>query len=140
MRRYQAAILIVIVALILSIFLIQALADAYTNYLWYSSLHLTMIWRSIVETKLGLGAVFSGLFFLACWTSLWVVDALAPVDIYVAPECELVRRYRASFGRYRITVRTVVSLLLALIVGAGTKRAVAALVVVRERWQVPGRD
>jgi uncharacterized membrane protein (UPF0182 family) len=120
MRRYQAAILIVIVALILSIFLIQALADAYTNYLWYSSLHLTMIWRSIVETKLGLGAVFSGLFFLACWTSLWVVDALAPVDIYVAPEYELVRRYRASFGRYRITVRTVVSLLLALIVGAGT--------------------
>ncbi len=120
MRRYQAAILIVIVGLILAVFIIQAVADAYTDYLWYTSIHLTMIWRSTVETKLGLSLIFSGIFFVACWTSLWVVDALAPIDIYVAPEYELVRRYRASFGRYRVTVRTVVSLLLALIVGSGT--------------------
>jgi hypothetical protein len=120
MRRYQAAILIVIVGLILAAFIVQALADAYTDYLWYSSIHLTTIWRSTVETKLGLSLIFSGIFLVACWTSLWVVDALAPIDIYVAPEYELVRRYRASFGRYRITVRTVVSVFLALIVGSGT--------------------
>ncbi len=120
MRRYQAAILLFVIAVILAVVLVQAVADAYTNYLWYRSINETMIWRSMVETKLGLGAVFSVTFFLACWISLWAVDRLSPADVYLAPEYDLVRRYRASFGRYRITVRTVVSVLLALAVGAGT--------------------
>ncbi len=120
MRRYQAAILLFVIAVILAVVLVQAIADAYTNYLWYRSINETMIWRSMVETKLGLGAVFSIAFFLACWISLWAVDRLSPADVYLAPEYDLVRRYRASFGRYRITVRTVVSVLLALAVGAGT--------------------
>ncbi|MHB8457187.1 MAG: UPF0182 family protein, partial [Acidimicrobiales bacterium] len=120
MRRYQAAILLGIAALVLIVFLLQAIADAYTNYLWYQSINETMIWRSMVETKLGLGAVFSGTFFLACWGSLWAVDKLSPVDVFLAPEYDLVRRYRGSFGRFPITVRTVGSLLLALAVGAGT--------------------
>jgi uncharacterized membrane protein (UPF0182 family) len=120
LRRYQLWILLGIVVLVLALFLVQAIADAYTNYLWYRSIGETMIWRSMVETKLGLALVFSGSFFLACWASLWAVDALAPVDMYVMPDYEIVRRYRGSVGRYPVTVRTVVSLLLALAVGVGT--------------------
>lgn len=120
LRRYQFVLLLAVVGIIIAIVLLQALANAYTNYLWYRSIDETMIWRSMVETKLGLGIVFCGIFFIACWASLWAVDTLAPADIYLQPEYDVVRRYRASFGRYRVTVRTFVSLVLALIVGAGT--------------------
>ncbi|MHB1988248.1 MAG: UPF0182 family protein [Acidimicrobiales bacterium] len=119
-RHYQLAILIVVMVAIFGFLFLQGIADAYTNYLWYRSIHLTMIWRSMVETKLVLGFIFSGLFFIACWASLWVVDAVAPAEVYLAPEFEVVRRYRATFGRFKVTVRTVVSLLLGLAVGSGT--------------------
>ncbi len=120
LRRYQLWILLGIIALVLLLFLVQAIADAYTNYLWYQSINETMIWRSMVETKLGLALVFAGTFFLACWISLWAVDALSPADAHVMADYEIVRRYRASIGRYPLMVRTVVSLLLALAVGVGT--------------------
>lgn len=120
LRRWQLLVLLGVIAIVLVLFFVQAVADAYTNYLWYRSISETMIWRSMVETKLGLGLVFSGTFFLVCWGSLWAVDALSPVDFYMAPEYEVVRRYRASIGRYPLAVRTLVSLLLALAVGVGT--------------------
>jgi uncharacterized membrane protein (UPF0182 family) len=117
LRRYQLWILIGIIVLVLLVFFVQAIADAYTNYLWYRSINETMIWRSMVETRLGLGIVFAGTFFLASWWSLWAVDRVSRVDIYSAPEHELARRYQASIGHYPVTVRTVVALLLALAVG-----------------------
>jgi uncharacterized membrane protein (UPF0182 family) len=120
LRRWQLLVLLCLVVLLLVLFLLQAIADAYTNYLWYRSIDETMVWRSMVETKLGLGLVFSGTFFLACWASLWAVDSLSAVDPYSMPEHDLVRRYQASLGRYRLTVRTTVALLLAIAVGVGT--------------------
>lgn len=118
-RRYQIAVLLFLVAAVLVIIALQAISDAYTNYLWYRSVDLTMVWRSMVETKLGLGAVFAGSFFVASWTSLYVVDALAPPFFLLASEQDLSRRYRTSIGRYPAMVRTVVSLVLAVAVGLG---------------------
>lgn len=119
MRRYQVAVLVAIVALIVLVIVLQVVADTYTSYLWYRSIDETMVWRSMIETKLGLGAVFSVIFFVACWASLWAVDRYSVLNLY-APEADMVRRYRASFARYRIAVRTVVSFALALAVGVGT--------------------
>lgn len=119
LRRYQAVILLTVVGLILLLILAQAAANAYTNYLWYSSIHLTQIWRSMVYTKVGLGGVFAGSFFLACFVSLVVVDTVAARSDYFAPDLDLVRRYHQSLGRYRISLRTIVSLVLALAVGVG---------------------
>lgn len=119
LRRYQVAILAVVVALILLAVVVQLVADGYTNYLWYRSIGETMVWRSMAETKLGLVGVFCGAFFVACWASLWAVDNLSVLDVYAAEE-HVVRRYRASFGRYRGVVRTLIALALALAVGIGT--------------------
>ena len=118
-RRYQAAILAVIVFLILFVVAAQATANFYTNYLWYRSVGLTMVWRSMIATKLELGAVFSGLMLVATWLSLFVVDRIAPRALFMSPELELVRRYQSSIGRYRVTVRSVVAVLVGLAVGAG---------------------
>lgn len=119
MRRYQVAVLITIVTLIVVVIALQVVADTYTSYLWYRSIDETMVWRSMVETKLGLGVVFSLIFFVSCWASLWAVDRFSVLNLYT-PEADMVRRYRASFARYRVAVRTVVSLALALAVGVGT--------------------
>jgi len=109
-----------VVFVIVALIVIQGLANFYTNYLWYRSVHYTAIWRLTIETKLELAGVFIGAFFIACWISLWVVDRIAPRALLVSPELELVRRYQQIVGRHTFALRTVVSLILALIVGAST--------------------
>jgi uncharacterized membrane protein (UPF0182 family) len=119
LKRYQLFILVAVTSLALLFICLQAIANAYTNYLWYRSINLTMIWRSMVETKLALDAVFCGSFFLACWFSLLVVDRVAIRTDYFAPEFDIVRRYQNTLGYHRVAVRTVASLVLALAVGVG---------------------
>ena len=119
-RRYQAWIVGAVVFVILALIVIQGLANFYTNYLWYRSVSFTAVWRLLIETKLELAGVFMGAFFIACWTSLWVVDRVAPRALLVSPELEIVRRYQQIVGRHTFALRTVLSLILALIVGAST--------------------
>ncbi|MGH9291534.1 MAG: UPF0182 family protein, partial [Acidimicrobiales bacterium] len=120
MRRYQIGILVAIIVIVLAIIALQAVANLFTNYVWYRSVGLTSVWRAMVGTKLELGGVFSGAMFLATWVSLVVVDRIAPRALFMSPELELVRRYQSSIGRHRLAVRLVVSLLVGLAVGAGT--------------------
>ena len=82
-----------------AVIVVQGLANFYTNYLWYRSVQFTTVWRLMVETKLELAAVFVGVFFVACWVSLWVVDRIAPRALLVSPELEIVRRYQQIVGR-----------------------------------------
>ncbi|MGH9299973.1 MAG: UPF0182 family protein, partial [Acidimicrobiales bacterium] len=89
MRRYQIGILVAVAAVIILILIVQGLANLYTNYLWYRSINLTTVWRSMAETRLALAAVFCGAFFIACWLSLYVVDLISPSALYLAPELEL---------------------------------------------------
>jgi len=119
-RRYQAWALGAVALFIVLLILVQGLANFYTNYLWYRSAHFTMVWRAMIETKLALDATFIGVFFITCWISLWLVDRIAPRALLVSPELELVRRYQQIVGRHTFALRTVVSLIIALIVGSGT--------------------
>jgi uncharacterized membrane protein (UPF0182 family) len=116
--RYQGWILGAFVVIVLAIIVIQGSADFYTNYLWYRSVHFTAVWRVMVETRILLDVVFMGIFLVACWVSLWVVDRIAPRALLVSPELEIVRRYQGMVGKHTVVVRTVVSLILMLIVGS----------------------
>ena len=119
-RRYQLWVLGAVVFLIIAVIVVQGLANFYTNYLWYRSVHYTAVWRLMTETKLELAAVFVGVFFVACWASLWVVDRIAPRALLVSPELEIVRRYQQIVAGHTFALRTVVSLILALILGVST--------------------
>ena len=119
-RRSQVWIVGAVIFVIVALIVIQGLANFYTNYLWYRSVHFTAVWRLLIETKLELAGVFIGVFFVACWISLWVVDSVAPRALLVSPELEIVRRYQQIVGRHTVALRTVVSVILALIVGAST--------------------
>jgi uncharacterized protein len=119
-RRYQLWLLIAIVVIIVLLVAVQGIADLFTNYLWYRSVRADDVWRTMTATKLELFVFFTAVFFVACWTSLLIVDRVAPRALFMSPEQEFVRRYQTLVGRHRFAVRTIVSLFFALIFGNGT--------------------
>jgi uncharacterized membrane protein (UPF0182 family) len=119
LRRYQLWLLVTIAFVIVLLIVVQAIANFFTNYLWFRSESFDDVWRSMTVARLELGGFFIGVFFVACWVSLLVVDKVAPRALFMSPEQEFVRRYQATIGRHRRTVRTVASVILALIVGSG---------------------
>ena len=73
-----------------------------------------MLWA-----KIGLGLLFTAIFFIALWLNLFIADRLAPTVPLPGPEDELSRRWRQFIARRAILIRSVISLLFALLVGAG---------------------
>ncbi|MEC9089170.1 MAG: UPF0182 family protein [Actinomycetota bacterium] len=68
---------------------------------------------------MGLGLLFTAIFFIALWLNLFIADRLAPTVPLPGPEDELSRRWRQFIARRAILIRSVISLLFALLVGAG---------------------
>jgi hypothetical protein len=118
-RSRRLWIVAVLAVIVFGLLALQAIADLYTDYLWYRSESITYVWRSITETKLGLAAVFTGIMFVGLWSSLYAVDRMSTrVQLY-APELDLVRRYQTVIGHRSVLVRTVVAAIIAFVVGEG---------------------
>ena len=98
---------------------IRGLAGFWTDYLWFDSLALSSVWTSVLWAKIGLGLLFTAIFFIALWLNLFIADRLAPTVPLPGPEDELSRRWRQFIARRAILIRSVISLLFALLVGAG---------------------
>ena len=98
---------------------IRGLAGFWTDYLWFDSLSLSSVWASVLWAKIGLGLLFTAIFFVAIWISLFIADRLAPKVRPPGPEDELSRRWQQFTASRSIVVRSVISLLFALLVGAG---------------------
>jgi len=77
------------------------------------------VWASVLWAKIGLGLLFTAIFFVAIWISLFIADRLAPKVRPPGPEDELSRRWQQFTAPRSILVRSVISLLFALLVGAG---------------------
>lgn len=98
---------------------LRGIAGFYTDYLWFDSLDFTGVFTGVLSTKLGLGAVFSLLFFAVLWVNLFVADRLAPRFRPAGPEEDVVERYHELVGNRTGLVRTVLAALFALVAGAG---------------------
>lgn len=112
-----------LVAVIVAIVLIASLrsiAGFYTDYLWFGSVHFSSVWRRMLEVKAGLFFGFAAAFFVALWVSLAVVDRVAPSQLALGPEDELVRRYQQRVAPRAVLVRTLVALVVALLAASGT--------------------
>ena len=119
-RRRRLWIVVAVVVVIVVIASLKSIATFYTDYLWFGSVHLTSEWRRLLEVKLGLFFGFAAVFFLVLWVNLAVVDRLAPSELTLGPEDELVRRYQQRVAPRALLVRTLVSLVIALIAASGT--------------------
>ena len=119
-RRRRIWILVAVVVVIIVIASLKSIATFYTDYLWFGSVHLSGEWRRLLAVKAGLFFGFAAVFFLVLWVNLAVVDRLAPSELALGPEDELVRRYQQRIAPRALLVRTLVSLVIALIAASGT--------------------
>jgi uncharacterized membrane protein (UPF0182 family) len=111
--------LVAVVALIVLLTSLRGIAGFYTDYLWFHSLHLAGVWRTIVGSKLVLTLIFLGVFFILQFTNLLIADRLAPAFRPPGPEEELRERYHAIIGHRAGLVRWSISGLFALIAASG---------------------
>jgi uncharacterized membrane protein (UPF0182 family) len=121
-RRTRIALVVVVVALVILIASLKALANFWIDYLWFSSVHLTSVFRGVLLTKVVLSVVFIAIFFVLVLVNLTVADRLAPTEVDPATANELVLRYRGfAEGRNRL-IRLVVSAVFAVLGGIGADR------------------
>jgi len=111
-------ILIAIVVLIIIVASLRSISIFYTDYLWFGSVHLSSVWRHLLAVKLALFFGFAAIFFVALWVSLAVVDRVASRQLTLGPEDELVRRYQQYIAPRALLVRSIATLVVALIVGS----------------------
>ena len=115
-RLLVAAIVVLALILLTSL---RTVATAYTDYLWFGSVHFALVWRRLFDVKVGLFFAFAAIFFVLLWANLAVADRLAPSELTLGPEDELVRRYQHSIAPRALLVRSIVSLIVALMVASG---------------------
>src|SRR3954452_18801750 len=120
-RPGRGRILLIVgaIGLFILITTLRSIASFYTDYLWFQSIGQTAVWRGVLGTKLMLAFVFIAAFFGLLWFNLFVADRIAPQFRPAGPEEELIERYYELIGRRTGLVRIGVSLLFAVIAGAG---------------------
>jgi hypothetical protein len=118
-RRGRVWIIVAVVVLIVLFASLKTLATFYTDYLWFASVKLSSEWRHLFFVKAGLFIGFALIFFVLLWVNLAVVDRLAPGELALGPEDELVRRYQQRVTPRAVLVRSVVSVVVALIAASG---------------------
>src|SRR5258708_5912392 len=133
--------LIVLAAVLVVLFVsLKAIATFYTDYLWFRSIGQTKVWRTVLGTKAGLSVVFIGAFFVLLWVNLLIADRIAPRFRPNGPEEELVERYHELIRGRTGLVRTIVSLLFAIIAGASASGEWNSWLLLRNRKSVGIKD
>jgi len=118
-RRGRVWIIVAVAVLVVLFASLKTIATFYTDYLWFGSVNLAGEWRHLFAVKAGLFLGFALVFFVVLWINLAVVDRLAPGELSLGPDDELVRRYQQRVTPRAVLVRTVVSVVVALIAASG---------------------
>ncbi len=114
-----AVIISIVVGVIVLLLVAQGLAGFYANFLWFHWDGLGSVWREVTVTKIVLAVVFVVIAWALLWVSLFVADTVGPRAMLLSSDNELVRRYQSAVAPYALLLRTVVSLVIALILGTG---------------------
>ncbi len=116
--RRQLLFFVAVVIVIVVILSLRSVAVFYTDFLWFSSVHFTEVWKGVLFDKIGLAVIFDLIFFLFMLGNLVVASRLSPpMSALSSSEDELVVRFRSTTGRYPRLTRVVASAFLAIIVG-----------------------
>jgi uncharacterized membrane protein (UPF0182 family) len=112
---------LVLLAVILFVLLtsLRGIAGFYTDLLWFDSLGFRAVFTGVLKAKVTLTVLFSLLFFALLWLNLFMADRLAPRFRPAGPEEEVIERYHELIGHRTGLVRILVSVVFALIAGAG---------------------
>jgi len=119
-HRRRVLLVVALIAVVVVLASLHTLASIYTDALWFGSVHLGSVWHRLFDVKLGLFLVFGAVFFVVLFVNLTVVGRLAPAEVSNRPEDEIVRRFRHAVAPRSLLLRTLVSLVAALIAGASS--------------------
>jgi len=110
-RRGRATLVVLAGVVVLFVFL-GWLVDAWTDYLWFSEVHYTSVFTTVLWTRLGLFLVFGAVLGLIVWFNLWLAYRVRPLLRPHSPEQQTLDRYRMlltpRFGLWIAVLATVV--------------------------------
>ncbi|MEY4361403.1 MAG: hypothetical protein RL391_709 [Actinomycetota bacterium] len=109
--------LVIAVVLVVLVLSARSLSNFYVDLLWFDSVDRSNVFWDSLWAKVLLAAVFSVGFAIVCFFSLTLAQRLAPADLPLGPEREVVERYRAIVGRRSRLLRIVVSIVLGIVIG-----------------------
>jgi uncharacterized membrane protein (UPF0182 family) len=115
----RIALLPIIVGLLLLWFLVRGGSRTFTDYLFFSEVGFTKVFRTVVGTQFLLVLGFGLVFFAILWGNLVLAERLAPGYRPLGPGDEIVARYRDTVGDNAGRLRLVISVIFSLIAGAG---------------------
>ncbi|MFQ5948477.1 MAG: UPF0182 family protein, partial [Acidimicrobiia bacterium] len=127
LRRGSTARRLLIIGVILLFVLLLSLrgiATFWTDYLWFSSVDLTSVWRTLIFTRVVLVLVAAAVAFALLWLNLLLADRLSPRRRLAAgsPDEELVERFQdwvePRIRKVRIAVAAIFGVLIGLGAGA----------------------
>jgi hypothetical protein len=98
----------------------QAGAGFYSNFLWFHSSGVGDIWSTTTATKVLLALVFIAIAAVLVFVCLEIVEKVTERTFTLAPDTELVRRYRVITATHALAVKIFVSVVAGLALGAGT--------------------
>jgi uncharacterized protein len=94
MSRRGRVTLIVLAAVVVLFMLLGWVVNAWTDYLWFSEVHYTRVFTTVLWTRLGLFLVFGALVALIVWFNLWLAYRLRPLLRPHSAEQQSLDRYR----------------------------------------------
>ena len=119
-RRRTIVLAAIAIALIVLLIVGQAAAGFYSNFLWFHSSGVGDIWSTTTVTKVLLSLVFIAIAAVLVFLCLEIVEKVTERTFSLAPDTELVRRYRSITATHSLAVKLFVSILAGLALGAGT--------------------
>ncbi|MCU1485044.1 MAG: hypothetical protein JWN67_1790 [Actinomycetia bacterium] len=117
--RGRIGLVLLAVALFILLTSLRGIAGFYTDLLWFDSLGFRSVFTGVLGAKASLTILFSLIFFVLLWVNLLIGDRIAPRFRPAGPEEEVIERYHELIGHRTGLVRTAVSVVFALIAGAG---------------------
>ena len=114
-RRFLA--LVALVALV-ALLTFRGVANAWTEYLWFSSVEATAVWKTVLLSKIFLGAAGFALAAVVVWINVVVAFRISAGGLFLSrPGDELVERFRDWASTRRRWLHVGVAALLGLLVG-----------------------
>lgn len=94
MSRRGRVTLFVLAGVVLLFVFLGWLVDAWTDYLWFSEVHFTSVFTTVLWTRIGLFLVFGALLGLIVWFNLWLAFRIRPLLRPHSAEQQTLDRYR----------------------------------------------
>jgi uncharacterized membrane protein (UPF0182 family) len=94
MSRRGRVTLIVLAAVVLLFMFLGWFVNAWTDFLWFSEVHYTGVFTTVLWTRIGLFLVFGALIALIVWFNLWLAYRVRPLLRPHSAEQQSLDRYR----------------------------------------------